>query len=447
MSRSRGPIYEVAIPERRSSIPPIGITGIISTKNEAHRLPWSYPLLAAFCDEVLVVDMESTDDTVQVAQALGAKVLPVPNMGFADPARQVGIDAARNDWIFLLDADELVPPALGRTLQALAASDLLDALWIARRNFMFGREITSAEWWPDYQLRFFRRGTVSFRDVRLHEPPPAASGARVRWMPLAREAALVHFNYTTVSDFVERLNRYTNVEAQRLHEEGRSGSVSQALETVGAEIVRRLRQVPDGDEWGVTLSFLMGFYRLTSWAKTRHPSVDVIQDLYRAVREQTMSESREALPLADILTSPGFPPPITGSAAVELPAAFSSAIQTLEHENRDFREWIRILQQERDVRSDRIADLERELASRDAWIPSLQNDLGLKDDRIRDLEATVDSRDGWVRLLQDEIAQLKGRVSDQEAALAPLEREVEELRRMAPWLRRLAKRLGPSRKS
>ncbi|MBA3436329.1 MAG: glycosyltransferase, partial [Chloroflexi bacterium] len=89
------------------------ISGIINTRNEAANIRYSVASLVSWCDEVIVMDQESDDGTAEIARAAGATVLSHPHTGFVEPARAAAVDSATGDWLMILDADEIVPPALG----------------------------------------------------------------------------------------------------------------------------------------------------------------------------------------------------------------------------------------------------------------------------------------------------------------------------------------------
>lgn len=133
------------------------ITAIVHTYNAREHLGRVLDTLRGF-DELLVVDMESTDDTCDIARQKGARVVTFPRgeHRIVEPARQFGIDHASHGWVLEVDADELVPPELTAFLRRMAGSaDAPDGLYIPRRNYFMGREMHSG--YPDPVLRFFRR--------------------------------------------------------------------------------------------------------------------------------------------------------------------------------------------------------------------------------------------------------------------------------------------------
>ncbi len=123
----------------------------------------------SFADDIVVVDTGSTDRTVELARAYTDRVLTTDWQGFGR-TKNYALDQARGDWVFSLDTDERVPPALQAEILATVAADgPLDGYRVARKNYFCGRWIRHLGWYPDYTLRLFRRGQGRFRDREVHE--------------------------------------------------------------------------------------------------------------------------------------------------------------------------------------------------------------------------------------------------------------------------------------
>ena len=123
----------------------------------------------SFADEIVVVDTGSTDRTVELARAYTDRVLTTAWQGFGR-TKNFALDQARGDWVFSLDTDERVPPALQAEILAVVQADgPLDGYRVARKNYFCGRWIRHLGWYPDYTLRLFRRGQGRFRDREVHE--------------------------------------------------------------------------------------------------------------------------------------------------------------------------------------------------------------------------------------------------------------------------------------
>lgn len=137
------------------------ISVVINTYNARKHLERVLNTVKDF-DEIVVCDMESTDDTCDIARRYGCKIVTFPkaNHKSAEPARTFAIQSAKHDWVLVIDADELVSPQLHDYLYSFIKNPgEVRGLYLPRRNFTMGRFIPSS--YPDYQLRFFiREGTV-----------------------------------------------------------------------------------------------------------------------------------------------------------------------------------------------------------------------------------------------------------------------------------------------
>ncbi len=188
------------------------ISAVINTFNEEKNITRAIKSVA-FTDEVIVCDMHSTDQTAEIAKKLGAKVVFHKHVGFVEPARNFAISEAKNDWIFILDADEEISSELASRLQQIAELNSTDYVQIPRKNIIFGHWMKYAMWWPDYHVRFFKKGHVSWKNEIHSKPEVDGRGATLDGN---ESLAIVHHHYTSVSEFINRMNRYTDIQAKDL---------------------------------------------------------------------------------------------------------------------------------------------------------------------------------------------------------------------------------------
>jgi glycosyltransferase involved in cell wall biosynthesis len=190
-----------------------GLSVTVITRDEAAHLDACLESVA-WADEIVVVDAQSTDRTVEIAGKYTSRVFVRPWPGFA-AQKNFALDQATSAWVLSLDADERVLPELRDEIrQVLEADGPLDGYYVPRRNLFLGRFIRHGGWFPDHQLRLFRRGAGRFRDVRVHEG--VAVAGRVGHL----RGPLLHLSYRSVADFVERADRYSTLAAQDLVEQG-----------------------------------------------------------------------------------------------------------------------------------------------------------------------------------------------------------------------------------
>ena len=212
------------------------ITAAIITFNEAENIQAACESIA-WADEVLVVDSESTDDTREIAARCGARVIVNAWPGFS-AQKQFATDAAAHDWIFSLDADERVSPELQSSIAALrSASDesLADGYRVARRAFYLGRWIRGGGWYPDRQLRLFKRTLGHWRERLIHESVAMNQGARVETL----KGDLLHYTIRDPAEHQQMIEtRYAPLGAQQMLRDGRRTSTFQIKVAGPAAFVR-----------------------------------------------------------------------------------------------------------------------------------------------------------------------------------------------------------------
>lgn len=181
------------------------------TRNEAHHVQRCLQSVA-FADEWLVLDSGSQDNTVALAQAMGARVTVRTDWPGFGPQKNRVVDMARGDWVFSIDADEWVSDELAQAIRSVLAADERPyaAYWIRRRSRFCGRLIRFGDWGGDRVLRLFVRGQARFSDDVVHErvlaPGPHGSLQGFLW----------HDSVESLADAREKMVRYALAGASRL---------------------------------------------------------------------------------------------------------------------------------------------------------------------------------------------------------------------------------------
>lgn len=188
------------------------LTAVVNTRNEAQNITRCLRSVSPYVDEIVIVDMESTDETIKKARQFTKRIFKHENVGYVEPARNFAISKALGAWIFLIDADEVIPESLGLKLRQLITGEY-SYYRIARKNIIFGRWIEHSGWWPDYQIRLFKKSSVLWSNEIHSVPITEGKGTDLL---SEEEWAFTHYNFATVEQFIERLNRYTTQEAQEL---------------------------------------------------------------------------------------------------------------------------------------------------------------------------------------------------------------------------------------
>jgi glycosyltransferase involved in cell wall biosynthesis len=176
-----------------------------------------------WADEILVVDSQSTDATREIAQQCGARVINRQWPGFAEQ-KQFAAEQAAYDWIFSLDADERVSAELKAAIQNLrnnSGANLADAYSIARRAFYQGRWIRGGGWYPDRQLRLFKRSLGSWPPRHIHESVSMKDGARIENF----DCDILNYTSHDAAHHHRKIGeRYAPLAAQQMFDEGRRTS-------------------------------------------------------------------------------------------------------------------------------------------------------------------------------------------------------------------------------
>jgi glycosyltransferase involved in cell wall biosynthesis len=196
---------------------------VVITCNEAGNLRACIESVP-FADEVVVLDSGSTDDTVAIAKACGARVNQSTDWPGFGPQKNRALALATGDWILSLDADERVTPELGAQIQAAMAAAKADAYELPRLTRFCGRWIRHCGWTPDYVLRLFRRGRAHFSEDLVHERVITELGVR----PQRLTSPLLHESYPTPAHYWRKLESYSHAWARQNHALGRRTSMLRA---------------------------------------------------------------------------------------------------------------------------------------------------------------------------------------------------------------------------
>jgi glycosyltransferase involved in cell wall biosynthesis len=189
------------------------LSAIIIALNEAGNIAGCLDALS-FCDERIVVDGGSSDETARIAQGKGARVLAHPFEGFG-AQKGFALSQATGDWVLSIDADERVPPELAHAIKAAIAEGKADGYELPRISSFCGRPMGHSGWFPDYVLRLFRRGKGRFDDALVHERVICDGTVKRLDKPL------IHHPVLKLEDALSRMDRYSSAGAATLIASGR----------------------------------------------------------------------------------------------------------------------------------------------------------------------------------------------------------------------------------
>jgi glycosyltransferase involved in cell wall biosynthesis len=212
------------------------ISATIITLNEESNIKAACESVA-WADEIVVVDSGSSDATREIAEACGARVITNPWPGFG-AQKQFAVDQTKHEWIFSLDADERVSDELKKSIDALRSkTDLSDGYQIARRTYYQSRWIRGGGWYPDRQLRLFKKSKGRWKQRHVHESVTMDPGARVERLP----GDLLHYTLQNAAHHHRMIGeRYAPLAARQMFEEGRRTSVLGVASAGPAAFIRSL---------------------------------------------------------------------------------------------------------------------------------------------------------------------------------------------------------------
>lgn len=243
-------------------------SAVIVTLNEELNIRQCLEHLS-WCDERIVIDMQSQDRTRDLAAGLATTILvqePIPHMEYA---RNRGIEAATGEWILVVDADECIPEKLADRLRESVETEAeLAGIWIPRMNYCFALPVPHVGGFPDYQLRCFRRGAGTYPD-RLHSSPNI--DGRTVFLAIQDGVWIIHDRKgATIADVVRKFDTYAEKEARMRLQEGQgfAGPIALLWSALSAFRFRFItaRGYRDGIV-GLVLSVLFAFYRFEVEAK------------------------------------------------------------------------------------------------------------------------------------------------------------------------------------
>lgn len=263
---------------------------VISAYNEQRKIRGCLES-AKFADEIIFLDNSSTDKTVKIAREFTKKVFIQKNEPTKiDLQKNAGIQKATGDWILILDADEEIMPELAKELQQLMKTDPKEynGFWIPRKNMIFGKWIKHSGWYPDYQLRLFRKGKGRYENAHYHEPI-VVSGQTDRL-----KQHFLHYNYEHVGQFLYKsLQVYAPNEAEELLRNGYKFNYRDAIRLPFKEFLSRYfaREGYKDGFHGMMLALLMGFYHFIIftyiWEKKKFVDEDKlrVEDFEEEIQE------------------------------------------------------------------------------------------------------------------------------------------------------------------
>jgi len=240
-------------------------------RNEADRLE---PCLESlrWVDELILLDLESTDESAALAAAAGARVIRHAPVPIVESVRNVVADAATGDWVLVADPDERVSPGLAEELRRLAHRADIDAVVMPRMNLDFGHAPSSPLQRYEPQLRMYRRAAVRWPE--FPNALPRVPEERVARVAARDELTLVHDRNRNIPEAIDRVRRYAPAQAQAMIDAGEQFSARRMIVTLAEKLYRHFvvsRALRDGVPGLVRAGLLVAFHFYV-WAAFWHLS-------------------------------------------------------------------------------------------------------------------------------------------------------------------------------
>ncbi len=208
------------------------ISLFIITKNESDKIKDCIESAKLVCNEIIVCDSNSTDNTVQIAESLGAKVVKHDFIGFADQ-KNYALSKCSGKWALSLDADEVLSEDLAKEIASLPDNSEFNGYFIHRVNYFLGGRMNHSGLNNEYILRLIRVGCGNYRDVLVHE------GLEISGKIGRLKNEMLHYSYSDLSNYFDKFNKYTSLAARDLKNKGKKFSLLGTLFRLPFEFMKR----------------------------------------------------------------------------------------------------------------------------------------------------------------------------------------------------------------
>lgn len=196
----------------------MGLSVGIITFNEEKRLERTLESVKSFADEVIIVDSGSTDKTHEIAQKFSANFFVESWKGYGLQKNSV-IDKCKEDWILLIDADEVISPELKNKIMEIVNQSKDDVYEVNFTSVCFGKKIKHGGWSGSYRIRLFKNGIGKYNDNVVHE----AFITEGKTAKLQEE--IYHYSYEDLADYLSKFNRYTSEGAREYFKRGKKSNI------------------------------------------------------------------------------------------------------------------------------------------------------------------------------------------------------------------------------
>jgi len=254
----------------------MAISGIMVVKGSPRHIEASLSSLQQLVDEVIIADIGMDKGlSEKLSKNTKLRILPLPPVPYVELIREKLKGQAAHPYVFFLDPDEILSPSL---IQMLKTNyEKFDYVSIPRKNIIFGKWIKNSRWWPDYQIRLFRKNAVIW-PAQIHHQP-TVTGKELK-LENTQENAIEHYNYESIDEYIEKATRYAKAEAKEKIDAGAPFTLSTVIKNALSEYISRFfaeEGYKDGIH-GFMLAFLQMFYSFLVyfyyWEMKKRPEVE-----------------------------------------------------------------------------------------------------------------------------------------------------------------------------
>ena len=266
------------------------ISVIINTFNEETNIENCLKTVK-WADEIIVVDMHSDDKTVEIARKYTNKIFFHERLRYANPAKQFALEKTSNDWVLVVDADELVTLNLKTKLIEIAKNDIADVVYIPRSNYLSGKQINGVGWGTlkDMQPKFLK-GNLTFGD-KVHDFTNVKKDSKI-YNITNPEESFTHLSRIDFEQYIDKMNKYTTIEAENIFEGKKEKKYLIGL--FGVSLIRMFKEIilnkwyKDGFR-GISIGILSITYPLFAYMKLK------LMEEYDAknVRKESLKKNQE----------------------------------------------------------------------------------------------------------------------------------------------------------
>jgi|SRR5581483_10858214 len=237
---------------------------VISAYNAQETILRCLESVKDLADEIILVDNSSTDSTNSIARKYTKKIYKRENNPMLNVNKNFGISKATGDWVLYLDSDEECSPELQKEIGLVLRDPKADGYFMPRKNIIFNKWIQNSIWWPDYQMRLFRKGKGKYPEVHVHEK------IEVTGETANLENPLIHYNYNSITQWIQKMDQiYTENEVQNLIRQNKKVTWVDAIRFPADDFLKTFfaqKGYKDGLH-GLVLSILQAFYSEVIFAK------------------------------------------------------------------------------------------------------------------------------------------------------------------------------------